>query len=442
MSRRQRKPLPEPVVGQIESLSPEGRGVTRVDGKTVFVSGALPGETVRFAYRRRNRRFDEAEAVEILTASPDRVEPRCPHFGTCGGCSLQHLASEAQVRFKQQALLDNLQHLGRVEAEAIYPPLTGPVWGYRRKARLGVRHVHKKGRVLIGFRERFSRYLADMGECPVLCPEVGEQLAALAELIAGLSIRERIPQIEVAQGDDGTVLVLRHLEPLTEGDRASLLAFGAQYGLRFQLQPAGPDSLEPLDGDATPLHYHIDAGDIDIAFLPTDFTQVNPDINRQMIARALSELAPTGADHIGEFFCGLGNFTLPLARRAGRVTAIEGEAGLVARARDNARAHHLDNIDFHVGDLATVDADAAWRRALSGCNKILLDPPRSGALALLPLLGELGAERILYISCNPATLARDAGELVHHHGYRLRKAGVMDMFPHTAHVESMALFEK
>ncbi|HEB58371.1 MAG TPA: 23S rRNA (uracil(1939)-C(5))-methyltransferase RlmD [Gammaproteobacteria bacterium] len=442
MGKRRRKPLPEPAVGRIESLSPEGRGVTRVEGKTVFVSGALPGETVRFEYRRSSRRYDEAEAIDIIEASPDRVEPACPHFGTCGGCSLQHLSAAAQIRLKERALLDNLKHLGKVEAETIYAPLTGPAWGYRRKARLGVRYVHKKGRVLIGFRERFSRYLADMSVCPVLCPEVGENLGSLAELIAGLSIRERIPQIEVAQGDNATALVIRHLDPLIEGDRRQLIDWGEKYGIWMYLQAAGPDSVTRLSPGEGELSYHIDQGDIDITFLPSDFTQVNPVINQQMIGRALEELAPEGEDHVVEFFAGLGNFTLPLARRAGRVTAIEGETGLVDRARANATNNGLVNIDFHVADLSAVDMGENWQAALADCNQVLLDPPRSGALALLPAIAQGGATRLLYISCNPATLARDAGELVHRHGYRLKKAGVMDMFPHTAHVESMALFEK
>lgn len=441
MSRRSRKPLPrEPVRAEIESLSHDGRGVTRIGGKTVFVDGALPGEEVSLQYTGIHRRHDEGEAVAIHRASPDRVEPLCAHFGRCGGCALQHLRPEAQIVAKRQVLQDNLRHIGAVEPEQWLPPLTGPHWGYRNKARLGVKHVRKKGRVLVGFRERRSSFLADLDRCEVLHPSVGERLPELAQLVAGLDARDRIPQIEVAAADRATALVFRHLDPLSDGDRERLLAFARSSGFHVYLQPKGPDSATALWPTDSALSYVLPDQHVEIGFLPTDFTQVNPAINRAMVSHALSLLDPEPTDRVLDLFCGLGNFSLPIARIAARVTGVEGEGGLVARARANAARNGLTKAEFFTADLTQDLTALPWARA--EYDKILIDPPRSGAAQLMPWIGRLAPARILYVSCHPGSLARDAGRLVADYGYRLRKAGVMDMFPHTAHVESIALFER
>jgi 23S rRNA (uracil1939-C5)-methyltransferase len=362
------------------------------------------------------------------------------HYGVCGGCSLQHLAPEAQIRARQQVLLDNLQRIGNVTPETVLEPMTAPVWGYRSKARLGVKYVGKKGRVLVGFREKRAALLADLSRCVVLHPSVGEHLPELSTLIGQLAARERIPQIEVAVAGEVTALVFRHLDPLSEPDRIRLQEFAGVHGFHVYLQPAGPDSIQPLSPLDSVLAYQLPEQGVAIRFLPGDFTQVNQDINRQMIARVLELLALDQADTVLDLFCGLGNFTLPMARLAGQVVGVEGEAGLVARARDNAALNGLHNVRFHVANLFEDQRNAAW--AGGACSKVLLDPPRSGAAEVLPVLGNIRPERMVYVSCHPGTLARDAGTLVHEFGYRLRAAGVMDMFPHTAHVESIALFER
>lgn len=437
-----RKPLPpDPVRAVIESLTHEGRGVTRVEGKTVFVDGALAGEEVMFRYLRRRRSYDEGQVVEVVQAAPERVTPRCAHFGVCGGCSLQHLAPAAQIRTKQQVLLDDLTRLGRVAPERVLEPITGPVWEYRRRARLGVKYVRKKGRVLVGFRERGRPYLAELERCEVLDARVGPHLAALGELIQGLSAYERIAQIEVALGDTEGALVFRNLDPLSATDEAALKAFGQTHGLQIWIQPGGPQTATALWPEAPRLSYALPNHAAEIEFLPTDFTQVNADINRAMVDRALELLAPEPQERVLELFAGLGNFTIPLARQAGQVVAVEGEGGLVARARENAVRNEVTNIEHHVADLAAAVADLPWLRRQQ-YDAVLLDPPRTGAEAVLAPVARTGARRLVYVSCNPATLARDAGELVHAHGFSLRAAGVMDMFPHTAHVESIALFER
>jgi 23S rRNA (uracil1939-C5)-methyltransferase len=442
MSRRQRRPrLPEPVADvTIESLAHDGRGVARLDGKAIFIEGALPGERVAIEYLATHRKFDEARATVIHQASPDRVTPRCQHFGVCGGCSLQHLQAEAQVRAKQQVLLDNLKHIGGVLPDTVLEPLTGPVWGYRGKARLGVKDVIKKGRVLVGFRERRASYIADLSRCEVLSPSVGEHLGDLAGLIATLDARARIPQIEVAVGEAVTALVFRHLDSLGKADIARLREYALTSGMHVYLQGGGPDSVLPLEPADSVLSYHLPDQQVEIRFLPHDFTQVNTAINRQMIERVLQLLAPDEHDRVLDLFCGLGNFTLPLARLAGSVTGVEGEAGLVSRARDNAVLNGLDNVAIHVADLATDQRGSGW--AGGNYNKVLLDPPRSGAAEVIDILGNIAAEKIVYVSCHPGSLARDAGRLVHDNGYQLLAAGVMDMFPHTAHVESIALFAR
>ncbi|WP_303902703.1 23S rRNA (uracil(1939)-C(5))-methyltransferase RlmD [Thiohalomonas denitrificans] len=441
MARRRHKKLPtEPAQATIESMSHDGRGVAHVEDKAVFIDGALPGETVLFLYTDRRRKFDEGTTSEVIEASPHRVEPRCAHFGLCGGCSLQHLEPVEQIHAKQQILLDNFHHLGKVKPDEVLEPLTGPLWGYRRKARLGVKYVIKKQKLLVGFREKHSPYIAQLSRCEVLHPSVGERLTDLAELIAGLEAYNRIAQIEVAVDDSQTALVLRNLDELSAADQEKLIAFAHTNDLRLFLQPKGPDSVTPLWPESIQLHYALPAHGVDYHFRPTDFTQVNSDINRAMVERALELLAPQADERVIDLFCGLGNFTLPIARRAQAVVGIEGDPGLIERARENAERNGIENATFHTADLMADPGEVPWWR--EAFDKVLLDPPRSGAQETLPHIARLGIKRLVYISCNPATLARDAGILVNEYGYRLEKAGVMDMFPHTAHVESIALFTK
>jgi 23S rRNA (uracil1939-C5)-methyltransferase len=442
MSKRNRKQrLPEPCSSiEVGELVHDGRCVAHRDGKAVFIDGVLPGETVGFEYLATHRNFDEGRVTQVHRPSADRVEPRCPQFGVCGGCSLQHMSAAAQIAAKQALLLDNLDRIGQVVPVSILPPLTGPVWGYRTKARLGVKHVRNKGRVLVGFREKRRSLVADLTHCEVLHPLVGERLAALAGLVDRLEAKARLPQIEVAVTDTVAALVFRHLDPLTKQDRGLLQLFGEQHDLHIYLQSAGPDSLELLWPDTSYLRYVLPAQDVVIEFRPTDFTQINPDINRQVVDRVLQLLEVGPEDSVLDLFCGLGNFTLPLARQAAAVSGIEGEAGLVSRACDNARLNGIENASFHVADLSADCTAAAW--AGVHYDKVLLDPPRSGAAAILDVLGNIRPARIVYVSCHPGSLARDAGRLVNDFGYRLELAGVMDMFPHTAHVESIACFER
>jgi 23S rRNA (uracil1939-C5)-methyltransferase len=444
MTRRRRKApkfSTEPMQAHVESLTHEGKGVAHIDGKVVFIDGALPGEEVMIRLYNRKRQYDEASTIEVLKPSADRVEPRCRHYEICGGCSLMHMAPEAQVRAKQEVLIEQFQHLAKLEIPALLPPLQAEVWGYRRKARLGVRYVAKKGKVLVGFRERRSGWLADLERCEVLHPSVGQLLPQLSELIYGLDARERIPQIEVAVSDDITALVFRHLDDLSSADYEKLKGFGQDHQMQIHLQPKGPDTVHCIwPEQAKELAYRLPEFEVENVFLPTDFTQVNQGINLQMVHRAVEMLDPQRDERVLDLFCGLGNFTLPLARRAAEVIGVEGEAGLVERARANAQRNGLNNVEYHVSNLTEDMLEASW--AAGGFDKVLLDPPRSGAYEVLPLVAKLGPERIVYVSCNPATLARDAGELVHQLGYRLVSAGVMDMFPHTGHVESIAMFEK
>jgi 23S rRNA (uracil1939-C5)-methyltransferase len=441
MSRHRRTPpLPDPVerVG-VESLAHDGRGVTHIGGKAVFIDGALPGETVAIDFLASHRNYDEARVRAVHTPSPHRVEPRCPHFGVCGGCSLQHLEAGEQILAKQQVLLDNLNRIGRASPDEVLPPLRGPVWGYRGKARLGIKDVIKKGRVLIGFREKRSAYLADLRRCEVLHPSVGERLPVIAGVVGRLEARARIPQVEVAVTDSVTALVFRHLDALAEADLESLQAFARDQGYHVYLQPGGPDSVRPLWPEDSTLSYALPAQGIEFDFRPTDFTQINAEINRLMVERVLQLLEPGGSHRVLDLFCGLGNFTLPLARHAGVAVGVEGDAGLVARAHHNALRNGIDNAVFHAADLAARQIEAPW--AGQTYERILLDPPRSGAAAALDIVGNIRPGRVVYVSCHPGSLARDAARLVEDFGYRLRAAGVMDMFPHTAHVESIALFE-
>jgi 23S rRNA (uracil1939-C5)-methyltransferase len=438
---KKRKELPKELIEvEIASLTHEGRGLAHFDGKAVFVDGALPGERVRFRYTRMQRRYDEGVTVEVLRASPERVAPRCPHFGVCGGCSLQHLESGAQVRVKQETLADCFARIGKVQPERWLAPLTAEPWGYRRKARLGVKHVEKKGRTLVGFRERGSSFLADLSRCEVLHPAVGDRLGVLAETVDRLSIRDQVPQIEVAIGEGPCVLVFRVMAPPSAADLGVLQGLADAHGFHVYLQEGGPESVRPLPGQGIDLHYELPRHQVRIGFEPTDFTQVNLELNRLMVDQALELLAPQPDESVLDLFCGLGNFSLPLARRAREVLGVEADAALVARAAENARANGIANARFATADLYGELDGQPWTR--ERFTKALLDPPRSGALQVLDWLPRLGVERVLYVSCYPTTLARDADRLVNGLGYRLRAAGVMDMFPHTAHLESMALFER
>jgi 23S rRNA (uracil1939-C5)-methyltransferase len=429
-----------PEEADIVDLSHEAKGVARLDGKAVFVADSLPGERVRMRRVARHRRFDEAVLEQVLRPSPDRVPAECPHFGLCGGCALQYLAPAAQLAFKQAQLIENLARLGGVEPARVLEPLTGPVWAYRRRARLGVKLVPKKGRVLVGFRERSAPYVADLHECRVLVPPAGALLDPLAALVAGLSIASRVPQVEVAVAEDACALVLRVLDEPSAADLESMRAFERAHAVRIYLQPGGIDSIRPLGATAEPLHYSLPAFGLRIEFESADFIQVNGALNEAMVGRAVDLLDPAPGHRVLDLFCGLGNFSLPLATRAGQVIGIDGEQGLVERARSNAARNGIANAAFHVSNLATDMRDATWARG--GFDRVLLDPPRAGALEVLPAVGASGAARVVYISCHPGSLARDAGILVGEHGFRLAAAGVMDMFPHTTHVEAMAIFER
>ncbi|MGD8484106.1 MAG: 23S rRNA (uracil(1939)-C(5))-methyltransferase RlmD [Thioalkalispiraceae bacterium] len=439
MARRKKKLPTEPVTVTIDSLSPEGRGVARVEGKTTFIEGALPGEEVRFVYDNMRAKFGEGHVVEVLKPSADRVEPKCEHAHICGGCSLQHMEPRAQIQHKQSILLDHFQHMAGVTPEEILPPLTGPLWGYRKKARLGVRYVRKKQRVLVGFREKGKSYLADLKQCEVLHPSVGYCLQDLSHLIASLDCYESIAQIEVAVDDSHTAMIFRNLVELNEQDKNTLIAFASSKQLDLYLQPKGPDSITLLYPEQSDLCYSVEPG-LEVHFKPADFTQVNSEINIKMIKRAIELLELEESDQLLELFCGLGNFTLPLAKRVASVVGVEGDKSLIERANHNATLNNISNVSYHVANLMEDVAGMPWLKG--NYNKILIDPPRSGAIDVLPHIAKLGAQRLLYISCNPATLARDAAYLVNETDYRLVKAGVMDMFPHTAHVESIALFTR
>lgn len=428
------------IEADILDVSHDARGVARHEGKVVFVDGALPGERARVQLKRRGRDFDEGEMIELLSASPDRVEPLCQHFGVCGGCVLQHYAPAAQIASKQKQLLENFRRIGGLTPDRVLDPLTASAWGYRRKARLSVKNVAKKGRVLVGFRERNPRFVADIRRCEVLDPRVGLRMEAIADLVASLDANASIAQIEVAAGNGWPALVFRHLLPLGDADRERLAAFGAAESFAIYLQPGGIDSVHRLWPDAHELMFSLPSRSLNYRFLPLDFVQVNAALNEAMIEHALALLDLTPEDRVLDLFCGLGNFSLPMAQQAGHVVGVEGEAGLVQRARDNAAANSIGNIEFHAADLALDVTRADWAQDVY--SAVLIDPPRTGAQALLEQLRFRKARRMVYVSCHPGSLARDAKILVDQHGYRLAAAGVMDMFPHTAHVESIALFER
>jgi 23S rRNA (uracil1939-C5)-methyltransferase len=435
-----------PSTADVASLDQEGRGVARIAGKTVFVEGALPGERVVLTTLKRKPTFEIARAERIVRASPARVIPRCPHFGVCGGCSLQHFDAGAQVAAKARTLEDTLWHVGRVRADLVLPPIEGPAWGYRHRARLSVRHVAKKGGVLVGFHEKKSSYVADMTSCAILPPRVSALLPRLRALVGALTIRDRLPQIELAMGDGpdedapACALVLRILAPLAPSDAASLTAFADAHDVEFWMQAAGPEGSTLFHPRPSRLAYTLPEFDLAFPYAPTEFTQVNPAINRVLVRRAMTLLDPRPGERIVDFFCGLGNFTLPIARRGATAIGIEGSLALVRRAGEIAAHNGLEgSASFRVANL--FDATPESLEALGPLDKVLLDPPREGAIALVKALPGDGAPScVVYVSCSPATLARDAGVLVHSHGYTLAAAGVINMFPHTAHVESIALF--
>ena len=434
----QNSPLVE---AHIESLTLEGQGVARIDGKAVFIEGALPGETVAFRYTSYKQKHDEGKVETLLVPSSERVEPKCAHFGVCGACTWQHIALDAQIQHKQQAMLNNLKHIGKVEPESVFEPLVADGWAYRRKARLGVRWVKAKGKALVGFREKDGRFLADLSRCDILHPTLGEHLTDFQDLITGLEARETIPQIEVAVGDNATALVVRHMEPLSDSDRTQLLEFAREFNYQLYLQPKGPDTVHCIYPQSPELYYEHPQFNTRVKFAPLDFFQVNQALNRKMVVRALELLAPQPTDTVLDLFCGLGNFTLPLARQAAEVIGVEGDMAMVERARAAAHANDIHNTDYYACNLMAEDLGREpWLKRRY--DKILLDPPRAGAKEVIAQMGKLKASRIVYVSCDPATLARDAGELVHTHGYCLVGAGVMDMFPHTSHVESIAVFER
>lgn len=435
MPRRRR----EPETARIASVTHDGRGIADLEGKKVFVAGALEGESVRFQRRKFRRNYDEAELLEILEPAAERIQPRCAVFGRCGGCSLQHVSHARQLTIKAQVLKDNLERIGGVEPDRWLEPLTGPEWHYRRRARLAVKDVKGKGRVLVGFRERHAPFITDMHRCEVLAEPADQLIDPLSDLIGRLSIRARLPQIEVAIAENAVALVFRVLDPPSASDLESLRGFGADHDCRIYLQPKGLDSVECIHPgpDVEPLWYTLPEFDVRIDFDPVGFVQVNADVNRAMVALAIEQLAPEPDDRVLDLFCGLGNFSLPLARRAGTVLGVEGERMLVKAGETNARANGLGNVSFRQADLSALTGKESW--LAEGWDKVLLDPARSGAAEVVAEIRRTRARRLVYVSCHPGTLARDAGQLVAA-GYGLAAAGIIDMFPHTAHVESIAVF--
>jgi 23S rRNA (uracil1939-C5)-methyltransferase len=432
------------VTVRIESLDREGRGIARVEGKAIFIDGGLPGELVSYASHKKKPKYEMATATAIHAPSAARAIPCCRHFGVCGGCSMQHLESHAQVAVKQRVLEDSLWHIGKVRPEVLLRPIYGQSWGYRHRARLSVRLVPKKGGVLVGFHERKSSFIADMASCEVLPRRISDLILPLRKLIAGLSNPTRLPQIELAVGEQVTVLVLRILDALSPADEDALRGFATQHGIQFWLQSAGPDSAQPFfPQDAPPLYYSLPEFGVQIHFRPTDFTQVNHAVNRILVRRAMALLDPRPGERIADLFCGLGNFSLPIASCGAQVLGVEGNAELVRRAEHNARSNRLAACArFEAGNLFEAASGARFGASDGGYDKLLIDPPRDGAVEVVKGLEEGGPRRIVYVSCDPATLARDAGVLVQVKGYRLAAAGVINMFPHTSHIESIALFER
>jgi 23S rRNA (uracil1939-C5)-methyltransferase len=425
----------------VESLDQEGRGVARRDGKAIFIEGALPGETVTCTVTHRKPSYEVATLVSVVAGSASRVTARCPNFGVCGGCSLQHLDARAQVAIKQRVLEDSLWHIGRLRPETMLPAIHGPAWGYRHRARLTVRFVPKKGGALVGFHEKRSSYVAVMDSCEVLPARVSRLIGPLRRLVDGLSIRSRLPQVEIALGEGANVLVFRILEPLLPPDVEALRRFGDEHGVWIYLQPAGPETAAPMAADGAQLFYTLPEFDLRIGFAPTDFTQVNHAVNAVLVRRAVALLDPQPGERVADLFCGVGNFALAIARRGAVVTGIEGSAELVRRAAENAALNGLSAAaTFREMDLYR--PGRADLSALGRFDRVLVDPPRDGAIEVVRALPDNGPRRLVYVSCNPGTLARDAAMLVQAKGYALSAAGVVNMFPHTSHVESIAVFDR
>lgn len=440
---KSRRPDPTPQTAHVVNLSHDGKGVARIEGKATFITGALPDETVEFQYTRIKKDFDEGFLLNVITPSPLRVAPRCSHYQMCGGCSLQHLSEEQQILFKQEQLLDLLTRYGHTAPQTVLPPLKSSHWNYRNKARLSVRYVDKKQSALVGFRERNNpRYITEIGECPILNAKVDADIIHLRELINAMEDKHAIAQIEVTAGDTEVALILRNLNDLTPNDEQVIKEFALSYQYKIFLQPKGPDSVfcfyPPDSGEF--LEYGLPDHQIRFAFHPTDFTQVNAPLNRSMVNLALELMDLKSSDKVLDLFCGLGNFSLPMAKYCAKVTGVEGSKTMVERAYMNANANQLNNVDFYTANLD--DVTEVSKLVEQPCNKILIDPPRSGALEIVKQIESLSPQRIVYVSCNPVTLARDTDILVNQKGYVLLQAGVMDMFPHTAHVESIACFEK
>lgn len=441
--KRQRLPL-EPTLATIEKFSHDGRGIARIEGKTTFIQGALPGETVSFQYLRKKKDYDEGWALSIESPSIFRSSPRCSHYEICGGCSLQHLNEEAQITVKQSLLLDSLQRIGHVEPEEVLAPLGSSSWNYRNKARLSVRFVEKKQAALVGFREKNNpRYIAEITQCPVLNAKVDSHIPALRALIDSMESSHNIAQIEVAAGDEEIALIFRNLSELSLHDTEKLREFGQATGFILYLQPGGPDTVNLFYPETASefLQYSLPNEGIQFKFHPTDFTQINAKLNQVMVAKAMELMDLNDQDRVLDLFCGLGNFSLPLAKRCAQVIGVEGSDTMVLRASMNAKLNAIENATFYCADLDKMDAlvDIVGSTKIT---KLLIDPPRTGALAIVKQMDRLNPTRIVYVSCNPATLARDSDILVNEHGYTMKAAGVMDMFPHTSHVESIAVFEK
>lgn len=442
MTRRKAKTIPALTVdAEIEGFSHDGRGLTHIDGRVTFVDGGLPGERVELRYTALKRDFAEAAVVRVLKASPSRSVPKCEYFGRCGGCSFQHIDPDRQIEIKQRILEEQFRRIGHLDNIPFWPPIRGPVWAYRDKARLGVKYVAKKQKVLVGFREKASHLIADVGHCEILNPRVGNKLVEIGELINGLSIRDRIPQIEIAAGESACVLVFRNLADASADDRRQLRDFGRRHDFTIYLQPNGPDSLFAVDESKTQtLNYTLPSQNVTFHFKPLQFTQVNVELNRRMVDRAIELLDPGPNDRVIDLFCGIGNFTLPISRYVSRVVGVEGSRELIERARKNAEINRIENARFQVADLGSDLQHRDWCR--DSYTMAVLDPSRAGAEEILKYFPRWGVKRLVYVSCNPATLARDSGILTRAFGYRIEGAGVMDMFPQTSHVESIALFEK
>ncbi|STY29384.1 23S rRNA (uracil-5-)-methyltransferase RumA [Legionella wadsworthii] len=443
MRRAKSKLDTTPQNAQIENLSHDGKGIARINGKATFIEGALPGEHVEFLYTRRKKDFDEGLLNTVVESSALRVDSKCPHYVMCGGCSLQHMSEEHQIHFKQDQLLDLLSRYGHTQPQTVLNPLTAGHWNYRNKARLSVRYVEKKSATMVGFRERRNpRYITEITQCPVLNTKVDADILPLRKLIDSMQDKECIAQIEVAAGDEEVALIFRNLKPLSVVDELKIQQFAEEYQYKIFLQPGGAESVYcfyPPNSNEF-LSYQLPDFAITFLFHPTDFTQVNSSLNRSMVAQALDLMDLKSTDIVLDLFCGLGNFSLPMAKQCAKVIGVEGSKNMVERAYTNAKLNHIHNVDFYAANLD--DLNEVKRLTQQHCNKILIDPPRSGALELVKQMDALNPERIVYVSCNPVTLARDTDILVNQKGYALIKAGVMDMFPHTAHVESIALFEK